>query len=41
MDVKPTGFTNFKNFTEWLKTSLNFQDNLFVTWIVNMNGTLF
>ncbi|WP_338979076.1 hypothetical protein [Spiroplasma endosymbiont of Panzeria rudis] len=31
MDAKPTGFTNFKNFTEWLKTSLNFQDNLFVT----------
>ncbi|WP_375318224.1 hypothetical protein [Spiroplasma endosymbiont of Virgichneumon dumeticola] len=31
MDAKPTGFTNFKNFTEWLKISLNFQDNLFVT----------
>ncbi len=31
MDAKPTGFTNFKNFTEWLKTSLNFQENLFVT----------
>ncbi|WDA53791.1 MAG: putative adhesin [Spiroplasma endosymbiont of Drosophila atripex] len=31
MDAKPTGFTNFKDFKEWLKTSLNFQDNLFVT----------
>ncbi|WP_425376794.1 hypothetical protein [Spiroplasma endosymbiont of Aleiodes alternator] len=31
MNATPTGFTNFKNFTEWLKTSLNFQDNLFVT----------
>ncbi|BDT04606.1 hypothetical protein [Spiroplasma ixodetis] len=31
MDAKPTGFSNFKDFKEWLKTSLNFQDNLFVT----------
>ncbi len=31
MDAKPTGFTNFKDFKEWLKTSLNFQENLFVT----------
>ncbi|WP_375318325.1 hypothetical protein [Spiroplasma endosymbiont of Virgichneumon dumeticola] len=31
MDAKPTGFTNFKDWKEWLSTSLNLQANLFVT----------
>ncbi|WP_342275750.1 hypothetical protein [Spiroplasma endosymbiont of Nebria brevicollis] len=31
MDVKPTGYLNFKNWKEWLSTSLNLQANLFVT----------
>ncbi|WP_342276435.1 hypothetical protein [Spiroplasma endosymbiont of Nebria brevicollis] len=31
MDAKPTGYLNFKNWKEWLSTSLNLQANLFVT----------
>ncbi|WP_339049328.1 hypothetical protein [Spiroplasma endosymbiont of Colias croceus] len=31
MNAQPTGFLNFKDWKEWLSTSLNLQANLFVT----------
>ncbi len=31
MDARPTGYTNFKDWTKWLTTKLNIQTNLFVT----------